>query len=279
MKHFIFGYGSLICPQSRSVTAPTLQSIAEPVMIQHIERTWSARVLRGDSLVLGQGREHIQGWTPMGIQKSENARCNGVLIHVDDEELKRFDIREEGYTRHRVDVGHVYRYCDDLTDSVEDSLDGVQCPECRHVFDIANKKRSATDDAKEVDDLDSNIAVWVYIQNEIQNPNPSYPFTQSYLDVIMRGCFSVSKDFARMFLQTTTGWWHDGKSEDNPNKDNDDESKHEATVQQHHTWVDDRHSPMYVRADSDFSLEHASTIDQLIEEHHPHAIKKRVVSM
>lgn len=244
-------------------------------MIKHIERTWSARVLRGDSLVLGKGREHIQGWTPMGIRKHENARCNGVLIHVDDEELKRFDIREEGYTRHRIDVVHVYRYYDELTDST--SLDGVKCPECRHVFDIAHKKRSsATDNTKEANDLDSDIAVWVYIQNEIQNPNPSYPFTQSYLDVIMRGCFSVSKDFARMFLKTTTGWWHDGKSDTN---NNDDESKHEPSDQQHHTWVDDRHSPMYVRADSEFSLEHASTIDQLIEEHHPHAIKRRIVSM
>lgn len=245
-------------------------------MIKHIERTWSARVLRGDSLVLGEGREHIQGWTPLGIRKRKNARCNGVLIHVDDEELARFDIREEGYTRHRIDLVHVYRYCDKLTDSVEDSLDDVQCPECRHVFEMAHKKRSAADHAKEeVVDIDSDIAVWVYIQNEIQHPNPSYPFTQSYLDVIMRGCFSVSKEFARMFLQTTTGWSHDGKS-DNPNKDNNDESNHEPT---HHTWVDDRHSPMYARADSEFSLEHASIIDQLIEEHHPHAIKKWVVSM
>ena len=74
MKHFIFGYGSLICPQSRSQTAPTLQAaIAEPVIIYHIERTWSARVLKGDSLVLDASRDHIRGWTPMGIRKRQGA--------------------------------------------------------------------------------------------------------------------------------------------------------------------------------------------------------------
>ena len=40
MKHFIFGYGSLMCPQSRSVTAPNLESIAEPVVITGMCVSW-----------------------------------------------------------------------------------------------------------------------------------------------------------------------------------------------------------------------------------------------
>mmetsp|Transcript_26150 Transcript_26150/g.39429 ORF Transcript_26150/g.39429 Transcript_26150/m.39429 type:complete len:271 (+) Transcript_26150:134-946(+) len=270
MKHFIFGYGSLICPQSRSVTAPTLKSIAEPVIINHIERIWSARVLKGNSLVLDKNREHIRGWTPMGIRKRQGASCNGVLIHVDDEELERFDIREEGYKRHRIDLIDVYPHCESAgCNSVTDDLvlNAVRCPECNIVFEKAHKKRSAND----VDE--SDIAVWVYIQNEESKPNPSFPITQSYVDIIMRGCLTVSKEFARKFLQTTHGWWNDGELDGIRRNTNDEGAR------QHHTWVDDRQSPMYVRADSDFSIEHGDAIDRLIEEHHPHALEKRVISM
>ena len=93
MKHFIFGYGSLICPQSRAVTAPTLTSVAEPVVIHGIERTWSARVTKDPSNSNGS-RDHIEGWTPMGVRVKRGTKCNGVLICVDEEELERFDIRE-----------------------------------------------------------------------------------------------------------------------------------------------------------------------------------------
>jgi hypothetical protein len=277
MKHFIFGYGSLICPRSRSVTAPTLQTaIAEPAMIKHIERMWSARILKGDSLVSNKNREHIRGWTPMGIRRRENASCNGVLIHVDDEELARFDIREEGYKRNKIALIDVYRHYDYIDNSSAAAdvlvLDGVRCQECRIVFEIAHKKRSDRR-AGLIDD--SDIAVWVYIQNEDCAPNPSFPITQSYVDVIMRGCLAVSKEFARMFLQTTHGWWQEGEADRASNANNDDESDKSAS--QHHTWVDDRKCPMYIRADSDFSLENADTIDRMIEEHHPHAFKRRVV--
>jgi hypothetical protein len=274
MKHFIFGYGSLICPQSRSQTAPTLQeAIAEPVIIYHIERIWSARVLKGDSLVLDASRDHIRGWTPMGIRKRQGASCNGVLIHVDDEELARFDIREEGYTRHRIDLFDVYPHCESVDGSL--TTDDVRCPECSIVFERAHKKRNIANlnDSKSDQMDEPDISVWVYIQNEESAPNPSFPITQSYVDIIMRGCLSVSQDFARKFLQTTHGWWHDGELDGISSNTNDDGAS------QHHTWVDDRQSPMYVRADSDFSMEHGETIDRLIEEHHPHALKKRVISM
>lgn len=267
MKHFIFGYGSLICPQSRSVTAPTLQkAIAEPVIISHIERTtWSARVLRGNSSgLVDSNRDHIRGWTPMGIRRRLGASCNGVLIHVDDEELARFDIREEGYKRHKIDLIDVYPHgqsIDNNSAAYALVINSVRCPECKVVFEKANKKRRANNNDLE----ESDINVWVYIQNQNDEPNPSFPITQSYVDVIMRGCLSISKEFAQFFLETTHGWWNDGEL----NGTN-------RNTPHHHTWVDDRQSPMYVRADSDFSMQHGDAIDRLIEEHHPHALQKRV---
>lgn len=266
MRHFIFGYGSLICQQSRSITAPTLQeAIAEPVIICHIERIWAARVPKRNP-VAGKSRDHIKGWTPMGIRRRHGASCNGVLIHVDEEELARFDVREEGYKRHRIDLIDVYPHCEstDSSSAVEAPVtNAVRCPKCNIVFEKAHKKRTNNNN---LDESDTDIAVWVYIQNDQAAPNPFYPITQSYVDIIMRGFLSVSKEFARKFLETTHGWWNDGDL-DGSNRNT------------HHTWVDDRQSPMYARADSDFSMEHGDAIDRLIKEHHPHALEKRVVSM
>ena len=127
----------------------------------------------------------------------------------------------------------------------------------------------------------------------------SFPITQSYVDIIMRGCLSISHDFARKFLQTTHGWWHD----DAPRNQSADEIgaeessavgvKSEGGIVDlgvgdarwridaeeegpHHTWVNDRRAPMYVRADSEYSMKNGHEIDELIKEHHPHALLRRV---
>ena len=45
-KHYIFGYGSLLCPQTRAISSsPTLAGKdAHPVLVQHLARTWSTRI-------------------------------------------------------------------------------------------------------------------------------------------------------------------------------------------------------------------------------------------
>ena len=126
----------------------------------------------------------------------------------------------------------------------------------------------------------------------------SFPITQSYVDIIMRGCLSISHDFARRFLETTHGWWHDGSTEykdesisaepasvqtkerkDANSKEVVSEKDQQSSIDSHHTWVNDRHDPMYVRADSEYSLKKGDEIDQLIGEHHKDALKRRVMSM
>jgi len=181
MKHFIFGYGSLICPQSRAVTAPSLKdAVAEPAVISHIERTWSARVAKcqHDDDDDDDGPDHrvIRGWTPMGVRFRRGAECNGVLIHVDEMELMRFDVREVGYVRRKIDLEDVRRHVDPSSDTdtllaneSSRALADVKCAECRLVFEMARAKRGQSDDApgdrdssRECDD----IAVWVYVQRE-----------------------------------------------------------------------------------------------------------------
>ena len=206
MKHFIFGYGSLICPQSRAVTAPSLKdAVAEPVVISHIERTWSARVskhqLDDDDDVDGQDDDGviIRGWTPMGVRFRRGAECNGVLISVDEEELLQFDMREVGYVRRRIDLADVHphaKYSSSSSSSLSSSscrptaetetgagrdpplaLDDVRCEECRRVFVMAHAKRlgmsnRATGDRR-ADAATvtpprewNDVSVWVYVQRE-----------------------------------------------------------------------------------------------------------------
>ncbi|KAL7473414.1 hypothetical protein ACHAXS_013868 [Conticribra weissflogii] len=315
MKHFVFGYGSLICSQSRAVTAPTLKdAVAEPVVIRNIERTWSARVVRepapespptktnahpsrrsdASHAVQVVNREHVEGWTPMGVRFRRGAKCNGVLIHVDDEELARFDIREGGYGRHKIDCVDIFHHLEYSNQEDEQlspqpvcALDKVQCNECRILLEKASEKRfkQAIGDTIDADVVSSDISVWVYMQSVDLPPNPSFPITQSYVDIIMRGCLQISHDFAHMFLQTTKGWWQDKqqKTDERSGAENEEDAYQSPQVEKngnsHHIWVDDRHAPMYVRADRQFSFEKGAEIDNLIEKHHPNALKRRVLSL
>ena len=86
-SHWIFGYGSLICPKSRAVTAPSLQGRrATPVVVHHLERIWSLPVPQ-------------VGQTFMGIRRQPHAQAVGVLVPVSDEELDQFDIREQQFCK------------------------------------------------------------------------------------------------------------------------------------------------------------------------------------
>lgn len=239
----------------------------------------------------------------MGVRFKQGARCNGVLIYVDEEELHRFDIREEGYERRRIDVGDIRPHVEkteligerrplwpdneeDEEDDLRFALARVQCPNCRIVFERGFEKRHQRSAMRKnsenhavsihsfnnkIDDI-TNIAVWVYIQSDDLPANRNFPIPQTYVDIIMRGCFSISHDFATRFLETTNGWWSEGKS----SRADDDADVHSA-LDQHHTWVNDRRDPMYVRADSSYSIENGEEIDKLLEEHHPDALKRRVV--
>ena len=66
---WIFGYGSLICPLSRAITAPALVNCdALPALISAMERTWSARIRRP------YPKHGLDGWTAMGIRLEEGCR-------------------------------------------------------------------------------------------------------------------------------------------------------------------------------------------------------------
>ena len=237
----------------------------------------------------------------MGVRFRKGAKCNGVLICVDDDELARFDIREAGYTRKKIDISNIHPHIDSdilVNESLslwptadhnaqreELALKNVKCSDCRLVFEKAAEMRRQQSNSSTSNNEcclgDEEVAVWVYEQQENLPAKRSFPITQSYLDIIIRGCMSISLDFARRFLETTHGFWHDNEKsvekdiKANGSSNNQDQGNN---IHRHHTWVDDRSDPMYVRADSQYSNENGEHIDKLLEEHHQFALKKRVVS-
>jgi len=265
-RHFIFGYGSLVCAKSRKITAPTLTAAAHPVVVSHIRRTWTTRVASG----WGErpDLDHvIHGQTAMGIERREGHDCTGVLIEVDTEELKHFDGREKGYDRVEIDLHHVYSiYDDDHTRNLQHDHDVLRNAYQRRNSSSEdsewNDGNSYSVDADDDAEADGLFKVWVYIPKEGQAlaANDRFPIMQSYVDIILRGCLSIGEDFALKFLESTHGWWHD---------------EIEAENVPQYVWVDDRHAPYYVRADMEWSLEMRHVLDSYLQKVHPQPFERR----
>lgn len=99
--HLLFGYGSLMDPESASKTVRrpvTLGKNARPATLANFERNWDY----WQNLVDEQG-----GHVPLrflGVTERIGYSCNGVAIRVSDAELARFDMRERYYRRSEVVV-------------------------------------------------------------------------------------------------------------------------------------------------------------------------------
>jgi len=219
-RHFIFGYGSLICPLSRMITSPSLANHqALPVILNNVKRTWSARTKTG--------------YTAMGVRFQEGAKCTGVLLEVNGKELLQLDEREKAYDRLPIPLHEVEKVPFLVETDSEDEGDHVVFQERFH----------------------KKLNVWIYVQKCAVPSDISHPIPQSYVDIILRGCLSISPDFAKSFIDTTSGW----------------QSDHNVT-----NWVDDRSDPIYIRADPEYSLTMGKYLDELLEECIPRAFEGRV---
>lgn len=92
MKHFLFGYGSLINTVSRLRTADTGEAI--PVRIIGWQRAWNFHN--------PERRRNV-----LGVFVNENGQCNGVIIEVSEECLAKFDEREKRYERIEIDADKI----------------------------------------------------------------------------------------------------------------------------------------------------------------------------
>lgn len=108
-----------------------------------------------------------------------NARVNGVLFEVPENELEKFDDRETHYIRNQLDLSQIAY------------LPGYEA-------------------------LEEGASVWVYLydhEGESRAGTESAPIVQSYLDVILLGCQEIAPTFATEFIHQTQRWglWHDDR--------------------------------------------------------------------
>ena len=200
VSNFIFGYGSLICSKSRAKTGDSGQAI--PVRVNGLERQWN---LPFESEIAGRLIIAV------GVIVNSERTCNGVITPVPVRELPKFDAREEGYTRVKLDPKEVTAF---LPDDVIPQGD-----------------------------------IWVYLVDDLQKPSKEAQLMQSYIDVILTGCLDISKQFARDFITTTTGW--------------------------NRLWLNDRKTPGYPRAMKE--VPRLQEIDSLLKELVPAAFNRRAL--
>ena len=179
-----------------------------------------------------------------------------MLIEVGPEELLQFDERERGYYRRPIELANVHRI------PGLGPADGEGGEVFRRGEDarLLRKGRDGRLDegAQHSRKYHDDMSVWAYVEQDHTPVNRLYPIPQSYVDIILRGCLSISKGFALSFLEMTRGWMREGEDGEQ-------------------TWVDDRRSPLYVRADAEYSIKRKEMIDALLEKHHGEGMKRRVV--
>jgi hypothetical protein len=153
--------------------------------------------------------------------------------------------------------------------------------------ELEDSKR-VVDDNKAEACPSTQVFVWIYVQRYDCPADKDFPIAQSYLDIILRGCMGISKDFARSFIETTKGWTPEqqvlggnlNKQDPALDSDQDDAPKVGWEGQDHvpiveATWIDDREEPIYVRADPAYSEKKADVIDRLLEDHIPEHLENR----
>ena len=98
MKNYIFGYGSLIVPESATKTLGRILDSKDVFLIEvnNFFRTWDIVI----PVRISNGmQEKVINAVFLNIQKNPNKVINGVLLQVTDEELLKLDIREKQYFR------------------------------------------------------------------------------------------------------------------------------------------------------------------------------------
>lgn len=127
------------------------------------------------AMISGLGRgwwiHGLSGWaiTWLAVQFQAGAQCNGVIYAVSERELRHTDWRERGYKRAQIPA-------ESITMLAGDAPDGP---------------------------------VWTYTAPVRERPHPGKPIWQSYVDMCIRGCLEIERDypdFTADFVRTTQDW-------------------------------------------------------------------------
>jgi len=250
MRNFVFGYGSLICPTSRSRTVQQASAgqqndvTAIPVWVAGLQRCWSCRT---------PYRMTALGVVTCSNNSSESSRVAGVLVPVTEAQLAQFDAREgDEYDRVLVGLDRVETV--PFLQPFDEHYFYDKDPHHKIFLDAKQQRQGKKNDAASSRDNGTAVQIWVYQQNNPELPNTDYPIVQSYVDTILRGCLEIHEQFAVEFLRNTEGWGDE-----------------EGEIH----YVNDRHDHVYIHGDPEWSIAQADLLDGLIQKHRPKHYKYR----
>jgi hypothetical protein len=226
--------------------------VITPVRVQGLERVWSKR--------------SISGMTAMGVQFRETADCAGICLPMSRDELDLFDQREVGYTRVPLPPEVVRPLQDTIDESCYDNSQHNNILPIKHQ-NIDNKRFDSIEDFLRT----SSPRIWVYLPAKPCAASEEYPIAQTYMDVIIRGCLSISESFLVEFLEKTTGYY--------PHTVQPSEQLYDSILPDNQPTmvpiVNDRHNPIYVRGDKEYSRKFSGYIDSLIQKYKPELLMNR----
>lgn len=100
---WVFGYGSLASPTSLARTIGRTVDLATEVTTAHLHgygRRWNYGSLQLRGSWHHDGRRVVDGLVvSLGLAEAAADGCNGVVVHVSDDELAALDWRERDYER------------------------------------------------------------------------------------------------------------------------------------------------------------------------------------
>lgn len=106
------------------------------------------------------------GSTFLGVRRMQRAHFNALMFKVPHVAWRQADRREGGYCRQRV----------------------------------------ARSDLIAMQGVVPVGSYWMYVPKRIEMPDAAHPIVQSYVDLFLGGCLSVSHHFAKQCVRTTRGW-------------------------------------------------------------------------
>ena len=269
-RHYIFGFGSLISPESRARTGDS--GAAHVATISGCERSWSLRVSLPPAAVVNPAIRGVSAVSirllPPSSTSSSPSSCAGVLAEVAEAQLPNFDAREIGYKRVSIHLSRVALHGKSTSTSTSTDNNVASCKEVLGAGAVV----WCYQDENESADASSSSS----LSSFPQLPTAEFPVIQSYVDVILDGCLRVGGEaFVRTFLETTVGWGLQGNNSSSASSggggDGSDAASEEDGVGGGLCFVDDRAQPGYVRA-SEAAAANAATIDAILADYEVVAI-------
>lgn len=103
---YLFGYGSLLSPESVARTLDRAIPVAstKQAELSGYKRTWTARI---PVWISSDRPKQCVTALFLDLSVDPNSCCNGVLIKVTEDDLRKYDLRESGYVRTSVRVGTI----------------------------------------------------------------------------------------------------------------------------------------------------------------------------